>query len=70
LLEAEVETMFEKVQIEALFDELERNWQKSGEFERLSRDAHLGIALADAGRPLERIDARVAALIEKYKPQE
>jgi hypothetical protein len=70
LLEAEVEKMFEKVQIEALFDELERNWQKSGDFERLSRDAHLGIALWDAGRPLERIDARVVALIEKYTSQQ
>jgi hypothetical protein len=69
-LEAEVEKMFEKVQIEALFDELERNWQKSGDFERLSRDAHLGIALWDAGRPLERIDARVVALIEKYTSQQ
>jgi hypothetical protein len=70
LLEAEVQKMFEKAQIEALFDELERNWQKSSEFERLSRDAHLGIALWDAGRSLERIDARVVALIEKHKPQE
>jgi hypothetical protein len=63
--------MFEKVQIESLFGELERQWRDNPEFEKLSRDAHLGIALWDAGRPItERIDPRVVALIEKHKPKE
>jgi hypothetical protein len=62
--------MFEKTQIDALFSELEKQWRSSNDFEKLSRDAHLGIALWDAGRPLERIDARVVTLIEKHKPQE
>jgi hypothetical protein len=62
--------MFEKTHIEALFAELEREWRGKQEFEKLSRDAHLGIALCDAGRPLDRIDARVVALIEKHKPKE
>lgn len=62
--------MFEKTHIEALFGELERQWRGQPEFEKLSRDAHLGIALWDAGRPLEhRIDSRVSALIEKHKPK-
>jgi len=61
--------MFEKTQIEALFNELEREWRGKQEFEKLSRDAHLGIALRDAGRPLDRIDSRVVTLIEKHQPK-
>lgn len=62
--------MFEKTNIEALFGELERDWRGKNEFEKISRDAHLGIALWDAGRSLAgQIDARVVALIEKHKPQ-
>ena len=35
------------------------------------RDAHLGIALSDAGRPLSgRVDDRVAALVERYRPRD
>jgi hypothetical protein len=63
--------MFEKAQIEALFGELERDWRGKSEFERLSRDAHLAIALCDAGRPFkESVDPRVVALIDKHKPKE
>ena len=62
--------MFEKTHIEALFGELERQWLGSPEFERLTRDAHLGIALSDAGRPLnDRIDPKIVALIEKHRPK-
>jgi hypothetical protein len=69
-LEVKVYTMFEKNHLEAFFDELEQQWRSSSEFDRLSRDAHLGIALWDAGRPLDRIDPRVVTLIEKHKPKE
>jgi hypothetical protein len=62
--------MFEKAHIDALFGELEQQWRGNPEFDKLSRDAHLGIALWDAGRPLDRIDARIVALIEAHKPQE
>jgi len=62
--------MFEKVHIDALFSELERQWRTSPEFDRLSRDAHLGIALYDAGRPWkDRVDPKIAALIEKHGPK-
>jgi len=62
--------MFEKAHIDALFGELERQWQGSPEFDRLARDAHLGIALCDAGRPLkDRIDPKIVALIEKHRPK-
>ena len=62
--------MFEKNHIDALFDELKQEWQDTPEFEQLSKDSHLGIALSDAGRPVgDGVDPRVAALIEKNKPQ-
>jgi hypothetical protein len=62
--------MFQKANIDALFGELERQWRGQPEFEKLSRDAHLAIAMWDAGRPLgHHIDARVVSLIEKHKPQ-
>jgi len=56
--------MFKKTEIDALFGELDREWRGKPEFEKLSREAHLGIAYWDAGRPLEKIDPRAVALIE------
>jgi hypothetical protein len=61
--------MFEKTHIDALFAELDREWRGKAEFEHISRQGHLGIALFDAGRPLKDIDSRVVALIEKHKPK-
>jgi hypothetical protein len=61
--------MFEKVHIDALLGEIDLEWRGKPEFEKISREAHLGIALWDAGRPLERIDPRAVALIEKHKPK-
>jgi hypothetical protein len=61
--------MFEKAQIDALFGELDREWRGKPDFEKISREAHLGIALWDAGRPLEKIDSRAVTLIEKHKPK-
>ena len=61
--------MFDRTSLDSLFDELKQNWEKSSDFEQLSRDAHLGIALSDAGSALgDNIDTRVVALIEKHKP--
>ena len=61
--------MFDKVHLDALFAELDNEWRGTADFDRLTRDAHLGIALSDAGRSLEeRIDSRVIALIDKHKP--
>ena len=63
--------MFKKEHIDALFGELNRRWRGKPDFEQLNRDAHLAIALFDAGRPLgPEIDSRVAALVEKHKPKE
>jgi len=61
--------MFEKTQIDALLGELEHEWRGKPDFEKITREAHLGIALWDAGRPLDRIDPRAVALIEKHKPK-
>jgi hypothetical protein len=61
--------MFEKAHIEALFGELEREWRGKPDFEKISREVHLGIAYWDAGRPLTNIDPRAVALIEKHKPK-
>lgn len=60
--------MFEKADIDALFDELDQEWRGKPEFDKISREAHLGIAYFDAGRPLDNIDPRAVSLIEKHKP--
>ena len=60
--------MFKKEHLDTLYDELKREWFGKPEYERLIRDAHLGIAYFDAGRPMEDIHPTVVALIEKHKP--
>ena len=63
--------MFGRENLDALFDELNRDWRGKPEYEQLIRDAHLGIALFDAGRPLSSdLSPVVVALIEKHKPRE
>jgi len=64
----EVHVMFEKANIDALFDEIDKEWRGKPEFDKISREAHLGIAYFDAGRTLDDIDPRAVALIEKHKP--
>ncbi len=62
--------MFTKMEIEALFAELRKNWYKAPDWEFLNRHAHLGIASVDSGRGLEGIDPRIVALIEKHQPKD
>jgi hypothetical protein len=64
----EVRTMFQKANIDALFEELDNEWRGKPDFDKVSREAHLGIALFDAGRSLNDIDPRAVSLIEKHKP--
>ncbi len=60
---------FRKEHIDALFGEIEDNYKEKPEREQLHRDAHLAIALHDAGRDLpNEIDSRVADLVDKHKP--
>ena len=59
--------MFQRNQIDSLFKELDGAFRDEPDYERLLRDAHLAIALADADQALTpEIDTRVAALLEKY----
>ncbi len=62
--------MFQQENIDALFDELDKEWRGKSDFDKLSRAAHLGIAYFDAGWPLTDIDPRAVSLIEKHKPSE
>ena len=60
--------MFQKDTLDALFAELEINYGQTTEYDQLLRDAHLGIALSDAGRDFNgQIDDRVVALIERHR---
>ena len=59
--------MFRKQHLDALYEELNKQWKGKPDYEQLLRDTHLGIAYSDAGRPLDDIDPRVIALIEKHK---
>ena len=61
---------FKKEHIDALFGEIEDNYKDKPEREQLHRDAHLAIALHDAGRELyDDIDDRVVELVSRHKPQ-
>jgi len=58
---------FDRESLEALFDELQREWQGKHQLDRLIRDAHLAIALHDADRPLgQDIDPWVVELIHRH----
>jgi hypothetical protein len=62
--------MFQKEHIDGLFGELNQDYKGKPESEQLHRDAHLAIALFDAGRSLpETIDTKVIHLMDKYKPK-
>ena len=59
--------MFQKNQLDSLFEELDGAFRDEPDYERLLRDAHLGIALTDAGRALTpEIDTRVAELLHRH----
>ena len=60
--------MFDRESLEALLEELRDEFELEPEWEDIQRDAHLGVARADAGVELEGIDSRVVALIEKHNP--
>lgn len=59
--------MFQRNQIDSLFEELDGAFRDEPDYERLLRDAHLAIALADADQALTpEIDTRVVALLDKH----
>ncbi len=60
--------MFQKDALDALFNELDTRYAGTADYDQLLRDAHLGIALSDAGREYEsEVDDRVATLIASHK---
>ena len=60
--------MFQKDALDALFNELDNRYAGTADYDQLLRDAHLGIALLDAGRDYEpEVDDRVATLIASHK---
>ena len=62
--------MFREKHLDALYDELSLEWKGKPEYGDLVRDAHLGIALFDAGRSLgNELSSVVVALIEKHSPE-
>ena len=64
-------TKFQRTELDALFEALTTEWGDAPDYEQLLRDAHLGIALSDAGRPLSgQVDDRVVALVERYRPSD
>ena len=63
--------MFKKEHLDGVHGDLRRDYFEKPEYEQLVRDAHMAIALFDAGRPwADDIDPIVVDLIEKYKPND
>ena len=59
--------MLDRLQLDAIFKDLEDSWIDDSDYELLVRDAHLGIAYFDGGKELDDIDHRVVDLINKHK---
>ena len=63
-------TAFDRDALDGLFQELESANGASSEYERILRDAHMGVALFDGGHDVaERIDSRAATAIKKHQPK-
>ena len=61
-------TIFQKDTLDALFAELETSYGQTTEYDQLLRDAHLAIALSDAGKGFNgQVDQRVSSLIKKHR---
>ena len=60
--------MFKKDHLDALYGELRSGWYGKPIYEKLIREAHLGVSLHDAGRSISELDPIVVGLIEKHKP--
>ncbi len=60
--------MFDKISLDAMFDELRDNYELEPDWEEIQRDAHLGIARSDGGVDLGGLDARVIEVLNKHNP--
>ncbi len=61
--------MFQKSELDELFDDLEGSHGETEDYDRLLKQTHLAIALFDAKRPLdEQFDPIVVELVERHRP--
>jgi hypothetical protein len=61
--------LFQKSDLDKLFDDLEGSHGQTGDYDRLLKQAHLAIALFDAQRPLDdQFDPIVVDLVERHQP--
>jgi hypothetical protein len=61
--------LFEKSDLDSLFGDLEGSHGSTTDYDRLLKQAHLAIALSDAGRPLDgQFDTLVIDLVERHCP--
>ncbi len=63
--------MFDKASLDRLFEELRDEFELETDWEDIQRDAHLGVAFADAGTLDDRkggLDARIVEFVERHNP--
>ncbi|MFP6595375.1 MAG: hypothetical protein VB860_10455 [Dehalococcoidia bacterium] len=61
--------MFQKSDLDELFDDLKSSHGETEDYDRLLKQAHLAIALFDARRPLDdEFDPIVVHLVERHRP--
>ena len=61
--------MFDKTNLDALFDELRDQFELEPDWEEIQRAAHLGVARLDGGVEIgDDIDPRVAEMVTRHNP--
>ena len=61
--------MFQKPDLDELFDDLKKSHGATEDYDRLLKQAHLAIALFDAKRPLDdQFDSIVVELVARHQP--
>jgi len=61
--------LFQKSDLDKLFDDLEGSHSQTDDYDRLLKQAHLAIALFDAKRPLDdQFDPIVVDLVARHQP--
>jgi hypothetical protein len=61
--------LFQKSDLDELFDDLKKSHGATEDYDRLLKQAHLAIALFDAKRPLDdQFDSIVVELVARHQP--
>jgi hypothetical protein len=58
---------FNKEMLDSFYADLQSKYKKDPDWDRILKDAHLGIARSDAGVALGNIDKRAIEVIEKHR---